>query len=131
MALAQPGQRGLKSGDRELDENRDAWRLLFLAFCRGGDGRAGSAVVEVVLAVLWSGMFDPYACHPGRGCAVQQAPLPPCNDRNVSLHRVLLPMQAKASDQEDRQARQPERSSRSSTRSRMEGNLKVYYLHTQ
>src|SRR5206468_1093671 len=40
----------------------------------------------------------------------------PCNDRSVSLHRVLLPRQAKALDQEDRQARLAERSSRSSTR---------------
>src|SRR5262245_40075481 len=61
-------------------------------------------------------MFGPCVCHPGRGCAVQQALLLTCNYPNVQLFRVLLPRQAKASDQEDRQARRAERSSRSSTR---------------
>ncbi len=52
----------------------------------------------------------------GRGCAVQRAPLLLCNVRSDSSRRVLSPMQAKISDQEDRQTRQAARSSRSSTR---------------
>src|SRR5262249_1444974 len=88
--------------------------------------RAGTVVVESVLAVRGSGMFDPCVCHPGRGPAIQQAPLLPRNDRNVSLPRVLLPMQAITLDQEDRQARRAERSSRSSTRTGNEIQPQLY-----
>src|SRR5262245_23101758 len=116
MALARLAQRGPQSGDHDLDRNRDAWRLLFWVSRRGRACQAGTAVVEAVLAVRGSGMFDPCVCHHGLGCAVQWGARPPCNDRNVCLHRVLLPMQAKASDQEDRRARRAKRSSRSSTR---------------
>src|SRR4029450_8412180 len=116
MALTQPGQRGPTKGDFWLDRNRDAWGLLPWAFCRGGACRAWTLGVGLVLAVRGSGMFDPCVCHPGRGCAVQRAPLLPCNGRNDLSQWVLSPMQATTSGQEDRQARPAERSSRSSTR---------------
>src|SRR6266404_4239470 len=116
MALTQPAQRGPTKGDFGLDRNRDAWCLLPWAFCRGAACRAWTLGVGFVLVVRRSGMLDPCVCHPGRGCAVQSAPLLPCIDRNDSSHRVLSPMQAKTSDQEDRQTRRAARSSRSSTR---------------
>ena len=76
-------------------------------------------------------MIDPCVCHPGRGCAVQYAPLLPCNDRKDSSHRVLSPMQAKTSDQEGRQARPAERSSRSFySNSQTEANTKLRLVRT-
>jgi hypothetical protein len=112
MALAEPAQCGPANGDFCLDRNRDVSGLLPWAFCRGGARRAWTPGVESVLAVRGRGMIDPCVCQPGRGCAAQSSPLLPCNGRNDSSHRVLSPMQAKTSDQEDRQARRTKRSSR-------------------
>src|SRR5215471_14868447 len=72
--------------------------------------------VACLLALRWSGIFDPCASHRGRGRAVQPAPLLPCNGHNDSSGGILSPMRAKTSDQGGRQARRAERSSRSSTR---------------
>src|SRR5262249_37849851 len=112
-----------------LDRNRDAWRLVSWAFCHGGACRAWILDLEFVLAVRGSEIFDPCVCDCRRGCAVQPARLLRCNARNDSLRLIPSATQAKAVDRRDRQARSAERSSRSSTRTRMEGNLKVN--HTQ
>ena len=116
MALTQPVQRGPTNGDFWHDQNRDLWSLLSWGFCRGEACRAWTPGVEYVLGVRGTGMIDPCACQPGRGCAVQWTPLRPCNGRSDSSQGLLSPMQAKTSDQEDRQTRRAERSSRSSTR---------------